>query len=188
MKIIVLCIVLLIVSSIFAEIITLKTGEEIQATIIGKVGERLYIVDENYEENIVFRNEIESIYSGNRSVTRMKFLDKDWFDIRYNKAAIDELYQKEFEDTSTINLKPIDLHSQHLFVRHDLYTKSVEDMTEREYEIYLKLMNLQVMENQTIAMENRAKATKSISNAMWGIWGASLGIAVVCLIIIAITD
>ena len=98
--------------------ILLNNGDVVIGEIVGKVGENIFVL--TIEENFTIpRNQINQIKSGRRTITDMSFNRRDWLS---PKATV-QSFTPYFEDQA--------------FDKNDLSSFNIEEMTEREFELYL---------------------------------------------------
>jgi len=66
-----------------------------------------------------------------------------------------------------------------------LYDMDIDEMTDREFEIYLLLIERDTQREVSDAIW---KSSQSTNRTLWTIWGTSLGIGILCGLIISISN
>ncbi len=158
-KILVMIVLLFMFTIIWGESVILNDGRTLKGEIVGKKSDQIYL---NSDGNIylINRDLVKEIKNeGNQPVTGLIYKKKDFMQNWVGSQDVIELISKTKEDLS-------------LFTPGKLTKDGINEMTDREFQLYLT--QLQVNE------------IHGVRKTMWNIWGTSIGISVAITAIILI--
>jgi len=166
-KMLMLVMLLLIVSSVFAESVILNDGRTLKGEIVGKKGDSIYLRSDG-NIYLLTRSLVKQIKNdGNLTITKLTYKKKDFMDDGVDVTQLTPI--GELEETVTYS-KPGAKNGKSFFMPASLPEQNINEMTEREFQLYLT--QLQVNE------------INGIRKTQWKIWGTSIVISVAGSVII----
>lgn len=143
--------------SIFAYDVEFSDGVKAQCEVVGKKGNAIYLSNENLIYKVE-KNDINSIKLDGQEFKQMILSKADFI-------------QKTIDTNNAIIYKP----QEKIEVAKPEKIMKYNDMSEREFQMYL-------MQQNAIALDNHAKA---LNRTTWTIWGISMGIICTLFVISA---
>ena len=126
-------------------VITLRDGTVLNADIVGKQGYRLYLnvwVSEGNPHVYVFRQDIQTIRTKRGIMTDSTFRGRDWLDTKYSIENF-------------TNLSPNSDQERFLLLNNE----DINYLSEREYEVYLRLLESRLANVESSTSSPRVSAT-----------------------------
>jgi len=169
-KMLLLVVLVLMLSTIWAESVILNDGRILEGEIVGKKGDSIYLSSKGYTY-LLSRDIVNQIKNnGNLTITKITYKKKDFMK---NGVDITQLTPLGKLENAIIYDKPLVKKELNVLMPAKLTKQNINEMNEREFQLYLTQLQVNEM--------------TEIRKTHWKVWGASIGVSVAISAIILLT-